>query len=71
MIPEDEQKTAEMTDENELDRFNTLPDVPDADEIEMNSPVDPVAPDPDAMHGTDLLNGYDGDDDENEAEVHQ
>ncbi|MEF2967624.1 hypothetical protein V3851_17485 [Paenibacillus sp. M1] len=38
-----------------------LPDVPDADEIERDTPVDQVAPDPDAMHGTDLLNGFDGD----------
>jgi len=41
-----------------------LPDVPDADAIQKDSPVDPSAPDPDAMHGTDLLNGYDGDDSE-------
>lgn len=32
--------------------------VPDADEIAKDSPVDPAAPDPDAMHGTDLINGY-------------
>ncbi|WP_160032405.1 hypothetical protein [Paenibacillus sp. An7] len=31
--------------------------VPDADEIAKDSPVDPVSPDPDAMHGTDLING--------------
>lgn len=41
-----------------------LPDVPDADAIQKDSPVDPVAPDPDAMHGTDLLNGFDGDETE-------
>ncbi|WP_211747008.1 hypothetical protein [Paenibacillus sp. Marseille-Q4541] len=34
--------------------------VPDADEVEKNSPVDPVSPDPDAMHGTDLINGAGG-----------
>ncbi|CAM4465819.1 MAG: hypothetical protein E7L01_25170 [Paenibacillus macerans] len=43
--------------------FGELTDVPDADAIQKDSPVDPVAPDPDAMHGTDLLNGYDGDED--------
>ncbi|WP_334073497.1 MULTISPECIES: hypothetical protein [Paenibacillus] len=42
--------------------LDPLPDVPDADAIQQDSPVDPSAPDPDAMHGTDLLNGYDGDD---------
>ncbi|MBD7970598.1 hypothetical protein [Paenibacillus gallinarum] len=31
--------------------------VPDADEIAKDSPIDPVSPDPDAMHGTDLING--------------
>ncbi len=41
-----------------------LPDVPDADEIQPGSPVDQAAPDPDAMHGTDLLNGFDGDETE-------
>lgn len=41
-----------------------LPDVPDADDTTKDSPVDPAAPDPDAMHGTDLINGYDGDESE-------
>ena len=31
--------------------------VPDADEIAKDSPIDPASPDPDAMHGTDLING--------------
>ncbi|PQP83019.1 hypothetical protein C0Q44_16860 [Paenibacillus sp. PCH8] len=34
-----------------------LESVPDADVLQPNSPVDPAAPDPDALHGTDLLNG--------------
>lgn len=38
-----------------------LPDVPDADAIQPGSPVDGSAPDPDAMPGIDLLNGFDGD----------
>ncbi len=38
-----------------------LEDVPDADEIQEDSPVDPSAAVED-MHGTDLINGYDGDD---------
>lgn len=41
-----------------------LPDVPDADVIQKDSPIDPVTPDPDVMHGTDLLNGFDGDETE-------
>lgn len=39
----------------------TLPDVPDADVIQPGSPIDGSAPDPDAMPGIDLLNGFDGD----------
>lgn len=34
-----------------------LESVPDADLLQPNSPVDPAAPDPDALHGIDLLNG--------------
>ncbi|WP_293202957.1 hypothetical protein [Paenibacillus sp.] len=34
-----------------------LESVPDADQVQPGSPVDPAAPDPDALHGTDLLNG--------------
>ncbi|MGG6314281.1 hypothetical protein [Paenibacillus macerans] len=44
--------------------YDTLPDVPDADAVQKDSPVDPAAPDPDAMHGTDLINGFDGDETE-------
>ncbi|MCM3785211.1 hypothetical protein M3231_19740 [Neobacillus mesonae] len=55
-------------DEDFMDKQDVLvrssePDlaaVPDADDIEENTPVDPAAPDPDAMHGTDLLNGAGG-----------
>lgn len=39
----------------------TIPEVPDADTIQPGSPVDECAPDPDAMPGIDLLNGFDGD----------
>ncbi|USB34001.1 hypothetical protein [Paenibacillus sp. YPG26] len=41
-----------------------LEDVPDADAIEKNSPVDPAAPPEIIMHGMDLINGYDGGDEE-------
>ncbi|MFB5763687.1 hypothetical protein [Paenibacillus medicaginis] len=37
-----------------------LENVPDADDIAPDSPVDPSAP-PDFILGTDLLNGFDGD----------
>lgn len=40
-----------------------LEDVPDADELTPNSPVDPSAP-TEFLHGTDLLNGTDGDEEE-------
>ncbi|MCJ8013977.1 hypothetical protein MUG84_19810 [Paenibacillus sp. KQZ6P-2] len=45
------------------DEYTELENVPDADDIQENSPVDPVATVED-MHGTDLINGYDGDDSE-------
>ncbi|WP_246073191.1 hypothetical protein [Paenibacillus dokdonensis] len=45
------------------DEETELEDVPDADDIQMNSPIDPSATIED-MHGTDLINGYDGDDSE-------
>lgn len=60
-------ENADEDDQSDIDNlpdllFGELPDVPDADAIQKDSPADPVSPDPDAMHGTDLLNGYDGDD---------
>lgn len=51
---------ANAIDEPELDSRlaeTPLESVPDADLLQPNSPVDPAAPDPDALHGTDLLNG--------------
>ncbi|MGO4730919.1 hypothetical protein [Paenibacillus sp. 2KB_22] len=51
---------ATAVDEPELDSRlaeTPLESVPDADLLQPNSPVDPAAPDPDALHGTDLLNG--------------
>ena len=44
------------TGEDEL----PLEDVPDADDIEANTPVDPAAPPLEIVHGTDLLNGSSG-----------
>ncbi|WP_172200360.1 hypothetical protein [Saccharibacillus qingshengii] len=38
----------------------TLEDVPDADDLYPDSPVDPAAPAQDEPHGTDLLNGAGG-----------
>lgn len=63
----DHQATNEIVNEQdaEQDAYEPLPDVPDADAIQQDSPPDRAAPDPDAidaMHGTDLLNGYSGDD---------
>ncbi|MDR0268242.1 hypothetical protein [Paenibacillus sp.] len=40
-----------------------LEDVPDADQIQEDSPADPIAVVED-MHGTDLINGFDGDETE-------
>ncbi|WP_339292644.1 hypothetical protein MKY48_07490 [Paenibacillus sp. FSL W8-0187] len=43
--------------------YQPLEDVPDADAIAANSPVDPAAPPTEQMHGIDLLNGSHGGDD--------
>lgn len=59
--PAGDSRLENRSDRDELQNAEALPDVPDADEIQKDSPVDQAAPDPDAMHGTDLLNGYDGD----------
>jgi len=45
------------------EEYTPLEDVPDADAIAANSPVDPAAPPTEQMHGTDLLNGSNGEDD--------
>lgn len=37
-----------------------LEDVPDADDIETDTPVDPASPELEIVHGTDLLNGSRG-----------
>ncbi|GAB6991599.1 hypothetical protein [Paenibacillus pini] len=50
----------EDTDEDESE----LEDIPDADDIQENSPVDPSAPPLEDMHGTDLINGFNGEDPE-------
>ncbi|GGF83610.1 hypothetical protein GCM10010912_30990 [Paenibacillus albidus] len=49
-------------DEEDIERVEetALEDVPDADEIEMNTAVDPVSPPIDVMPGTDILNGSHG-----------
>lgn len=59
-LPEDTARGDEDPDQ--------LQDVPDADEIAANSPVDPAAPPVDVMHGTDLLNGYAAEDTDDEIE---
>lgn len=48
---------------SEQDQYMPLEDIPDADAISANSPVDPAAPPTDEMHGIDLLNGSHGEDD--------
>lgn len=42
--------------------YETLQNVPDADALSPNSPVDPSAPE-ELLHGIDLLNGFDGEED--------
>ncbi|WP_052429341.1 hypothetical protein [Paenibacillus borealis] len=52
-------------DEELLEEDEELPleDIPDADELDPGSAIDPVSPDPDAMPGTDVLNGSSGEED--------
>lgn len=66
LLPHDTQITQGISEEDAAlaSQDEPFPDVPDADAIQKDSPVDPAAPDPDTMHGTDLLNGYDGDETE-------
>lgn len=57
--------TIDFEDETdmELDRQEEetpLEDVPDADDIQADSPVDPASPELEIVHGTDLLNGSKG-----------
>ncbi|ASR48770.1 hypothetical protein B4V02_19755 [Paenibacillus kribbensis] len=57
-------QNAETNWENLIEEPDTpLEDVPNADELEPDSPVDPSAP-AEFLHGTDLLNGTDRDEDE-------
>lgn len=70
LLPHDTRITQALSEEDShsagpaenIQDSSDFPDVPDADEIAANSPVDPAAPDPDAMPGIDVLNGYSGDD---------
>ncbi|MNP55766.1 hypothetical protein D3C76_1504350 [compost metagenome] len=39
-----------------------LEDIPDADELQPGTAVDPVSPPVNAMPGTDILNGSNGED---------
>lgn len=42
--------------------YETLQNVPDADALSPNSPIDSSAPE-ELLHGIDLLNGFDGEED--------
>ncbi|RUT30583.1 hypothetical protein EJP77_12205 [Paenibacillus zeisoli] len=72
LLPHDSRTTQSVSssEEDETDSYvdaaedAPLVDVPDADAIQENSPVDPAAPPEIIMHGTDLINGYDGGDEE-------
>ncbi|MEX3617518.1 hypothetical protein [Paenibacillus glucanolyticus] len=48
---------------SETDQYMPLEDIPDADAISANSPVDSAAPPDEGMHGIDLLNGSHGEED--------
>lgn len=52
-----------MEEENE-ENEDELEDVPDADELQTGTPVDPAVPEGLDQHGIDLLNGVGGVDDE-------
>ncbi|KUP21602.1 hypothetical protein [Paenibacillus sp. DMB5] len=50
-------------DEESDEEVQPLEDVPDADELQPGTAVDPAAPPVDVMPGTDLLNGSTGEED--------
>jgi len=63
--------TVDYADEEELYRDDEqeteleeedfpLEDVPDADDIEEDTPIDPASPPPEILHGIDILNGSRG-----------
>ncbi|MGM1019229.1 MAG: hypothetical protein ACQEXV_01440 [Bacillota bacterium] len=57
-------QNAETNWENLTDGPDTpLENVPDADDVSPDSPIDPSAP-AEFLHGTDLLNGADRNDDD-------
>jgi hypothetical protein len=48
-------------DNSNDDHEESFPNIPDADELQSDTPVDPAMPNIDTtMHGIDLLNGYNG-----------
>ncbi|WP_138494683.1 hypothetical protein [Paenibacillus pinistramenti] len=70
LLPHDSRITQSLssddkTDQNtELLEQGTLPDIPDADDIQPDSPVDAAAQPVDLVHGTDLINGAGADEDD-------
>lgn len=66
LLPHDTRITQALSEDGPGDNLdaarenNDFPDVPDADEIAANSPIDPAAPDPNVVPGIDVLNGYSG-----------
>lgn len=69
---EDKVVNDEVETNNTIDPENTeLEDIPDADDIQKNSPVDPAVPPIDEMHGIDLLNGYHGEDPQDDKNPNQ
>ncbi|BCG57585.1 hypothetical protein [Paenibacillus sp. URB8-2] len=52
----------EYADDTAEDDTDPLENVPDADDIQAGSPVDPASPSLDAVPGTDVLNGSTGED---------
>ncbi|MFC3748844.1 hypothetical protein [Paenibacillus sp. GCM10012306] len=49
--------------EIDYDEEEPLQDIPDADDLEAGTPIDPVSPSLDAMPGIDVLNGSQGEED--------
>lgn len=57
---EDDELVGESELDSEEEEYIPLEDVPDADDIEEDTPVDPSSPPLEIVHGTDLLNGSTG-----------
>jgi hypothetical protein len=58
-----------MTNEPNKTDESDFEDIPDADDIQKDSPIDPATPPIEVVHGTDLLNGFHNEDPEDKTDT--